>query len=301
MESDTWAPKCWLFQAHPKGDDLRRFLAGAKVGQKFSWKIPPYKSPKEHMRAGDHIVLWQSPGGEREASGVYGLGTLTGRFRRAGREAEFTLEALRQLNAPIPRQLLVQNQDLRTLPVLRPKGQQGPCFNLKPSQWTAIVKLWGIAGKRTNKKSNVRVTSLPVQVPHVEHADVEREAISYESERREAHLVKEYVNHIERKGHRVDRKIFTTISGEEIECDIFDLSRRNLIEAKGSTDRRSIRMAVGQLADYRRFLKPAPALAILVPSRPNDDLVALLHSQRISVIWRSNGGAFKDNGHQRFT
>lgn len=290
----------WLFQAHPRGDDLRDFLKGARPGDSFSWRIPHYTNPEEHMRAGDGAVLWQSPGMEPRASGVYALGLLTGQFPARGREAEFKLRTIRKLDSPISTKSLRQDPRLRDLAVLRLKGVQGPCFKIKDrQQWAAFVDAWGTVTEESAEAGIIRVVSLPVQVPHVSQAEVERDVLSYVSERREAEMVLEYAKYLERKGSLVERRAFI-IGKERIECDLFDKTRRNLIEAKGFADRIAIRMAIGQLADYSRHFKPKLSLAVLVPMRPSDDLIALLSSQRISAVWRSKG-QFKDNANDRFT
>ena len=49
-------------------------------------------------------------------------------------------------------------------------------------------------------------------------------------------------------------------------------------------------MAIGQLADYRRFVDGDPKLAALLPEKPRPDLPALLKSQDIAVIWPRDGG-----------
>ena len=36
-------------------------------------------------------------------------------------------------------------------------------------------------------------------------------------------------------------------------CDLYDKTTRTLYEAKGTTTRMAMRMAIGQLADYARF------------------------------------------------
>ena len=50
--------------------------------------------------------------------------------------------------------------------------------------------------------------------------------------------------------------------------------------------REKIRMAIGQLHDYKRHLETKPKrLAVLLPSCPIHDLVELLHSQKIDIIY----------------
>ncbi len=85
-------------------------------------------------------------------------------------------------------------------------------------------------------------------------------------------------------------------------CDMFVEDWNLLIEAKADTDRASIRMAIGQLADYRRlFRQRRPRKAILVPEKPNDDLLELLGREHISVIWRSSTRTFSDTAKGAFT
>lgn len=65
-----------------------------------------------------------------------------------------------------------------------------------------------------------------------------------------------------------------------------------LIEAKPDTDRGSIRIAIGQLLDYRRFL-PNPDssdLAILTIGPPADEYLDLLKSLNISALWFTDEG-----------
>jgi hypothetical protein len=71
-------------------------------------------------------------------------------------------------------------------------------------------------------------------------------------------------------------------------------NRNVLIEVKSSIDMPLIRMAIGQLFDYRRYLpieqvKRGRAdildLAVLLPEEPTPDAKSLLSSLGIKVIW----------------
>jgi len=59
-------------------------------------------------------------------------------------------------------------------------------------------------------------------------------------------------------------------------------------------------MALGQLFDYRRFVDPSPACAVLLPDRPRPDVEELLTSVGIFAVWK-DGAAFVDNADGRFT
>lgn len=66
-------------------------------------------------------------------------------------------------------------------------------------------------------------------------------------------------------------------------------SSKTLIEAKASPTRENIRMAIGQLLDYKRHHKPVPKrLAVLLPTFPRKDLADLLRSQKIDIIYEKN-------------
>ena len=105
----------------------------------------------------------------------------------------------------------------------------------------------------------------------------------------EATLVNEYVAWMgvsARFGHNYIREA-------KLFVDLFDLTHWQLLEAKATPSRDAIRMAIGQLRDYKRFyLGRHPSLAALLPSRPDRHCVKLLHDNRIAVIWRNPRGNF---------
>jgi len=79
-------------------------------------------------------------------------------------------------------------------------------------------------------------------------------------------------------------------TGETLESDAVDAAENELIEAMCSTARSHIRMALGQLLDYRRFHTPSPTLGLLVPKRPSDDLLDLVHEFGVHVVWPDDAG-----------
>ena len=77
------------------------------------------------------------------------------------------------------------------------------------------------------------------------------------SERREQALVLLYEKHLNACGSDVTRhRIQPPGESKPLLTDLYDKTRNNLIEAKGTGTRGAIRMAIGQLADYSRFLRP---------------------------------------------
>jgi hypothetical protein len=146
------------------------------------------------------------------------------------------------------------------------------------------------------------VKEVPVEEQYTERCFVEPDATPYEVQRREQHLVKEYKTYMAGKGSRVVRHLIRPSAEERpLFTDLYDPQRSNLLEAKGTVTRNNIRMAIGQLCDYGRFLKPGFERAVLLPEKLRKDLEDLLSSQKIAAVWRDGKGGFADNARGRFT
>lgn len=138
---------------------------------------------------------------------------------------------------------------------------------------------------------------VPIEQQHSERAFISPSHEPYEAERREQRLVLELETYLRRRDHEVCRKrIVPRGEARPLFTDLFDATTGTLVEAKGSVERNSIRMAVGQLADYKRFVEDGRPqhLAVLVPSQPRRDLRELLSSQGIELIYPSSDG-FEDS------
>ena len=69
--------------------------------------------------------------------------------------------------------------------------------------------------------------------------------------------------------------------------DLADVTQNILYEAKGSADRMSVRLALGQVLDYGRYVDGAQ-LAVLLPEAPAADLVELLRATTSRVVGGGN-------------
>jgi 5-methylcytosine-specific restriction protein A len=128
------------------------------------------------------------------------------------------------------------------------------------------------------------------------------------AERREQMLVWDYVRWMRARGSDVDRLQFPMPGAGSLRCDAYDFTRQNLLEAKGTSDRANIRMAVGELLDYYALCDPPkPRMAILLPSQP-DALTTeyvtcvssiLARSASIGLVWK-DGERFVDNAYGAF-
>jgi hypothetical protein len=131
------------------------------------------------------------------------------------------------------------------------------------------------------------VEDVPPEEHQTERYFFDRSREPTEAERREARLLQDYIQGRRASGHQLVRQRIT-IPGEAkpLFTDLYDATDRLLIEAKGTVTREAIRMAIGQLLDYQRWVTPRPKLAVLLPERPRDDLVRLMASCNVALIYR---------------
>lgn len=165
--------------------------------------------------------------------------------------------------------------------------RQAVVFRLRPRDPTSAVSLPRVPVTISVKPT---VEQVPIEEHHTERAMISPDREPYEFERREAALVTRYADHLRRQGHHVGR-LRVVPPGEAIALysDLWDETARTLIEAKGLVTREQLRMAVGQLLDYGRFVDHQN-LAVLIPSQPRNDLLAYLDAQGIAAVYPTAAG-----------
>jgi hypothetical protein len=142
-------------------------------------------------------------------------------------------------------------------------------------------------------QARVRVATVPVEVHNTEMFVIDPSRKPYEAERRESKLVQLFKKFLEAQGHTVERLMITPAGeAKPIFTDLYIRDAGLLIEAKGSTDRMAIRMAIGQLLDYKRFVGPHVRCAVLLASEPRKDLADLLAYASVGVYCPS-GSTFR--------
>ncbi|MDE2890973.1 MAG: hypothetical protein OXN86_00485 [Chloroflexota bacterium] len=135
------------------------------------------------------------------------------------------------------------------------------------------------------------IDEIEVEAQHVEEFQVTIPGKETVGRRREQSLVLAYREHLESLGHKISRHRYQPPSaGAPLVCDLVDESAEVLYEAKGDVRRTSVRMAIGQLLDYRRFEPPTMDIAVLLPRRPADDLISLVGSVPATTVWRTQDG-----------
>jgi 5-methylcytosine-specific restriction protein A len=114
------------------------------------------------------------------------------------------------------------------------------------------------------------------------------------AKRRETDLTTRYRAWLEAQGHEVKRWR-VRLPGElrSLYTDIYDVTSEELYEAKGSVKRNDIRMAIGQLLDYRHNIDAViPNLAVLLPERPAEGLLSLLSELGMSCVYATGSDTF---------
>ncbi|WP_405365735.1 hypothetical protein [Kitasatospora sp. NBC_00039] len=116
--------------------------------------------------------------------------------------------------------------------------------------------------------------------------------------RREAALTKSYWAHLESYGHKVGAfQIRVEGLSSTLRTDLYDATAHVLYEAKGSSSREDVRMAIGQLLDYGRYVKTdahprEPRQVVLLPAAPDPDIRNLLERHQIGLVHQLSDGRF---------
>jgi hypothetical protein len=109
--------------------------------------------------------------------------------------------------------------------------------------------------------------------------------------RREALLVQRYIAWLDGMGETTVRHRVPIPGGGHLFTDLFNKATGELVEAKASAARMHVHAGFGRLLDYSRFVDHQ-SRALLLPVRPSDDLIALLHDYEVAAIWEE-GVSFK--------
>ena len=148
-----------------------------------------------------------------------------------------------------------------------------------------------LAESGESQSTGPSVVDVDVEEQHIEEFPVSIPDEHIVAHRREQSLVLAYRDHLENQGHTVKRsRYFPTTGASALICDLLDLTDGVLYEAKGDINRSSVRMAIGQLLDYRHLEPRAVDLAVLLPRRPAQDLIELILSVPATAVWQTEDG-----------
>ncbi|WP_256106830.1 hypothetical protein [Streptomyces sp. ODS05-4] len=169
-------------------------------------------------------------------------------------------------------------------------------FRLRPAKAERMQQDQApVARKTTTALVPADVTASALTAPeHNSKRPIQRKPLPKTSvQRREASLSEAFEAFLRERGREAWRyqiKIKGTTS--TLLTDLYDPIGRVLYEIKGAATRHAVRMAIGQLLDYRRHIEPRPRAAVLLPERPQEDLCDLLAEQGIALAYRGADGEF---------
>lgn len=173
-------------------------------------------------------------------------------------------------------------------------------FRLRPSG----PFVTGGLGPTTRPPAKATVDDLPLRLAEPANRELPIESLHVltylaapsgepiEHVRREAELVQRYGRWLDDQGRRHGRQAIR-IPGElgVLYTDLYDHSTHELIEAKASAYRDSVRAGLGQLFDYARFVEHERR-SLLLPTAPRPDLLELLRAHGCGCIWETDRGRF---------
>jgi hypothetical protein len=123
---------------------------------------------------------------------------------------------------------------------------------------------------------------------------VQRPTEGVTAQRTESQLVKRFTEYLLAQNHEVKRwKLLPSGEISPLLTDLYDVNEKELFEAKGSATRNHVRLAIGQLFDYKRLMVDEPLkLSILLPHEPSNDLKVLIKSVGFGCVWETAPGFF---------
>jgi hypothetical protein len=139
--------------------------------------------------------------------------------------------------------------------------------------------------ERTERESRVEEIDLEA---HTVETFTRNLGESAEATRHEAELRDRYVEWLKRRGHTARSKripLSEAGRGVYLTTDLYDVESDELVEVKSSAARHYVRLALGQILDYARYVKTAQR-AVLLPTRPSDDMIGLLGKYHVGCIYQ---------------
>jgi len=178
----------------------------------------------------------------------------------------------------VPRQVFV----FRLVPA-------GPVIN--PGRDAPISTIEGAS--RAAEVTPVAIDAVPLADINAEQSEVEK-TVSGPVIQKEALLCQRFQRYLESHRRTVRRyKICPVGASAAIYSDLVDVTANILYEAKGAADRMSVRLALGQVLDYGRYVDDS-RLAILLPEPPAADLVELLEMHTVGCVVEAGPQNFVD-------
>lgn len=140
------------------------------------------------------------------------------------------------------------------------------------------------------------LTLHPVELAESDSFEVTIDYATRIGRRREAGLVQAFRRFLEAEGHEVGSHHYD-VDDSTLRSDLVDMTDETVWEAKAEVGRNAVRLAIGQLLDYRRFEPSDWSIGVLLPRRPSDDLLDLCESTGAAVAWLESHDPLRFSRH----
>jgi hypothetical protein len=159
----------------------------------------------------------------------------------------------------------------------------------------------------TKQASKVATSSVTWQDPEKNTGDSHTREISAATSiatRQEAQLQNRYLKFLKDQGFEIGTwRIKIPESNAPLRVDLVDRTNMTIIEVKAGVTRGYVREAIGQVLDYvfqlKRIQNEVWKPAILLPGKPSDDLISLVESLNIELIWENQSSSATFSKHER--
>jgi hypothetical protein len=262
---------------------------------------------KHGVSRGDRVFMLQQ--GDR-GRGIIASGKALGRiFQKDHWRGDHLGELANNVDVQWERVVRVQDalpRDvlLRELPAKHRFSFQGSGVLIPGELADPLEELWSshLAGidqnKATAELTEVAVDQVPPAAMNTERSEVER-SVSATVIQKEAQLALRFQSYLEKHDRKVKRYRIIPPGSPALYSDLADVTENILYEAKGTADRMSVRLALGQILDYGRFVNGS-RLAVLLPKAPADDLIELLERHDVGCVVETTPNEFLDmTAHNR--
>ncbi|UOB12611.1 hypothetical protein MQE23_27740 [Streptomyces sp. HP-A2021] len=109
---------------------------------------------------------------------------------------------------------------------------------------------------------------------------------------RQSALRDQYLEDLTKREHKVFAyQIKISGTTKTLKTDLYDATTHELHAIRGASSRDELHIAIGQLKDFVRHIKPRdPKLTVLLPEKPQGDLLDLLHTEGIDLVYQDTHG-----------
>jgi hypothetical protein len=160
-----------------------------------------------------------------------------------------------------------------------------------PDLQDLVVRL-GLSRVSAPPPPDAKPRLIPAEIHTAEEFTAEYGALPSDCRRRrEAKLQDAYETYLRGMNHKVSRYQIP-VDGQYLYADLYDETTGDLIEVKASSDRVSMRLALGQILDYAKLVEHS-IRTVLVPDRPAQGVIDLFQDYRVRIVWPDGAGRFQ--------